>query len=94
MALRISKKLEIYEISGVLSYDNCVSLKSYFEFQIENSAFLKISLKQIERIDEKLVKTLTFLYKKASSKNKVLVILGIKDKLAVALFKKENITTY
>jgi len=94
MAIRIEKKSDVYEINGVLNTQNFKALSDHFDLIIEKSAFMKISLSNIINLDSSGVKIIASLYRKAAKKNKVVFIVGLKDKFLVQLFKKENIFTY
>ena len=94
MALVITKQSDIYEINGELNSQNINSFKGYFDFLIEQSAFIKLSLNKVINLDLSGVQFITSLYRKAVAKNKAFFIVDLNNKDLVALFKNENVFTY
>jgi len=90
MALKINNNSGIFEIIGLLNFENIPSMRNYFESLMNNNEAVTISLDKINDIDRVAVKCLGLLYKKAITNNKVIYIIGSENKKVRALFKQEK----
>lgn len=92
MALQITNNAGIFEINGSLNSQNTISLKNYFEAQMNECSFIMISLNNTIGIDKVSFQTIINLYKNALSRNKVFYIVRTKNQQVVDLCNEEKLS--
>ncbi len=90
MAASITYTQGIFEINGIITAENSISLIHEFKKLLFKTDRVIISLDHIHAIDITGVHALTALYRNAIRNNKILTIIGKANKQVIQAFGKNN----
>jgi len=90
MALRITKKQEMFEIKGKIINKNALAIKRYFDRLLPKSEKIVINLNHVEKIDAFGVRIFNQLFENAMKANTVFYIMTKKNNDIMEAFGKAN----
>lgn len=93
MNFEIINNKGVYEIHGDFINDHTNKVETYFNNLLDTYYEVVISLKKVNKIDNKALEVMRFISEKAKRRSKVLFVLGKGNKRIKTEFKKANLNT-